>query len=217
MGEDHHEDPGLTELSGGGVLELADVAEVDLGLLPWRRVHRDVDVFGLRRPCLLESPIETLHRRQAPLEVVEPLDQQPVDGRRAQALGHLLDDEVLPGLNAGHLLLRRRGLGSNRFTKSGQLWQLVRRALQKASKPDGSSVLALRLSVDVENLGAPRGARAHPVQPDELLQSMHVLKSLSHTTLRWRALAGDFARAGSGDFGRPHLGDFARAGLGDLG
>jgi hypothetical protein len=63
--KDEHKYPRFTETTLSSVVELADVAEVDLGDLAWFRINGDGDVLWLWTALSLEAVTEAFDGRQA--------------------------------------------------------------------------------------------------------------------------------------------------------
>lgn len=176
VAQHHHEDVGLAHATGLGIPQLADAAEVDLSDLPGLGVDGDRHIVGVDPLGRSQPRAQALDRRHAAAAVLVLEAEAVIDRRRCRSAVAHLRDLVRPlGHRRDLLRLGLEGCVSlHRLPQFGHRGQLFGRAREQRRGLQCLAIPALGVGAHLEQAGDLATAVAHPVQPHEFLEAMHV-------------------------------------------
>ena len=172
VAQHHHEHVRLAKTPFFGVVELADIAEVHLRLLPGLGLQRDRDVFRTHAARATNGAAQSLDRGHAAVELRVLLTEPVVDRLRARPLAHQRLDQAAVPLDAAALLrgrARNRALRLHGTTQLIERRQRVHRTVPQARRDQRLPIHALGVGAHAEQRRRRATTRPHPMQTNELL------------------------------------------------
>jgi hypothetical protein len=176
VAEHEHENPRASQAAGERVVDAADLAEVDLRHVARRGLDGNGDVLGSDAALATDVPYQALHGPVRPIEVGMLEPQPVVDRARAQPLAHEKPDVRRPALQRRRRL--RHGLARQcrldcRF-QHVELGDGLQGPAQQVLRGQREAIDTFSVRAHAQQARDLPRARLHPVEPHELLQSIHV-------------------------------------------